>query len=135
MNHMDLYSNAHLFVAAIRILEHRDNTPPLIEDVCTTIPFSLELGNLVCKKLKNLGVIDIIDGAYGSRLCIDDHLKIEEIPQESQESSIQDDLKKFQQSQNELTKKVESIKAKHAKKQEELFAELEQKLKKGLEKD
>ena len=134
MQKSDLYSNAHLVVAAIRVLTHQKSAPPSIETVCQALSFSLEHGNFICNKLAETEVIEIVEGAHGIRLFIKDHLKIEEIPKGDQVSSLEDDLKKFQDSRKDFTKKIESFQAKQAKKQKDLFAELEKKLKKETDK-
>ncbi|MFO7971807.1 MAG: hypothetical protein R6U40_08660 [Desulfobacterales bacterium] len=134
MQDSDFYSNAHLVVAAIRILTHRESTPPSIDQVCRTIAFSLEQGNFICKKLKEIGVVDVVEGGFGTRLFVKNHLKIEEIPKPKKEDTLEESLKAFQNSKKDFTKKIESFQAKQAKKQRDLFAELEEKLKKGSNK-
>jgi len=134
MQNTDLYSNAHLVVAAIRVLTHQKSAPPSIDTVCQALSFSLEQGNFICNKLAETEVIEIVEGAYGTRLFIKDHLKIEDIPKGDQVSSLEDDLKKFQDSRKDFTKKIESFQTKQAKKQKNLFAELEKKLKQETDK-
>jgi len=134
MQNTDLYSNAHLVVAAIRVLTHQNSAPPSIDTVCQALSFSLEQGNFICNKLAETEVIEIVEGAYGTRLFIKDHLKIEDIPKGDQVSSLEDDLKKFQDSRKDFTKKIESFQTKQAKKQKNLFAELEKKLKQETDK-
>ena len=134
MQKTDFYSNAHLVVAAIRVLAHKNASPPTIDEVCRTISFHLEQGNFICKKLKEMGILDVVEGAYGTRLFIKNHLKIEEIPKGEKDGSLKEDLKKFQDSKKDFTQKIESFQAKQAKKQKELFAELEKKLKNGPDK-
>jgi hypothetical protein len=129
MQNTDLYSTAHLFVAAIRVLAHQKNTPPSIEDICQTLSFSLEQGNFTCNKLEEMQIIEIVEGSYGTRLFIKNHLKIEDIPRGDKVSGLEEDLKKFKSSRKDFTKKIESFQAKQAKKQKDLFAELEKKLK------
>lgn len=135
MKRTDLYSNAHLIVAAIRVLEHQNAAPPSIDDLCKALSYSLERGNLMCKKLKDLGIIDIIEGAFGIKLIIKNHLLIEDISKELKESSLADDLKKFQDSRKDITKKIESLKAEQVEKKKSLFADIERQLKKGIEKN
>jgi hypothetical protein len=130
----DLYTDAHLVVAATRVLEHRDSAPPTLDAVCRFISFSLEQGGHICRKLNEMGVVDMVEGAYGIRLYVKDHLKIEEIPRGATESRLDDELKKFQSSQKKLSQKVESIKAEQEEKKKTLFAKLEKEMKKGLEK-
>lgn len=129
MQNTDLYSNAHIVVAAIRVLAHQKNAPPSIEDVCQTLSFSLEQGNFICNKLEEMQIIEIVEGSYGTRLFIKSHLKIEDIPRGDKVSGLEEELKKFQSSRKNFTKEIESFQAKQAKKQKALFAELEKKLK------
>lgn len=129
MKEIDLYTKAHLVVAAIRILERQADVSSSIEKVCQMISFSLEHGNLICKKLDEMGIIEIVKGAYGTRLFIKNHLKIEEIPRGAGESKLEEELKKFQSSKKGLSKKIELFQAKQTEKQKNLFAELEKKLK------
>jgi len=134
MQHPDLYSNAHLVVAAIRIFTHKNSKHPSLSEICKTLSFSLEQGNLICKKLKELGIIDVVEGAFENQLFIKDHLKIEEIPRDKKEDRLEEALKKFKDSKKDFSKKIESFQAKQAEKQKALFAELEEKLKKGADK-
>ncbi|MBC8431698.1 MAG: hypothetical protein H8D96_07235 [Desulfobacterales bacterium] len=133
MRNTDLYSNAHIVVAAIRVLAHQKNAPPSIEDVCQTLSFSLEQGNFICNKLEEMQIIEIVEGSYGTRLFIKNHLKIEDIPRGDKVSGLEEELKKFQSSRKNFTKEIESFQAKQAKKQKDLFAELEKKLKQGTD--
>ena len=134
MQHSDLYSNAHLMVAAIRIFIHKNSKHPSLNEICKTLSFSLEQGNLICKKLKGLGIIDVVEGAFEDHLFIKDHLKIEEIQRDKKEDKLGDALKKFKDSKKDFSKKIESFQAKQAEKQKALFAELEEKLKKDSDK-
>jgi len=134
MQHTDLYSNAHLVVSAIRIFTHNNSKHPSMNEICKTLSFSLEQGNLICRKLKDLGIIDVVEGAFENHLFIKDHLKIEEIPRDKKEDRLEEALKKFQDSKKDFSKKIESFQAKQAEKQKALFAELEEKLKKGSDK-
>ncbi len=134
MQHSDFYSNAHLVVSAIRIFIHKNSKHPSLTEICKTLSFSMEQGNLICKKLKELGVIDVVEGAFEEHLFIKDHLKIEEIPKDKKEDKLEEALKKFKDSKKDFSKKIESFQAKQAEKQKALFAELEEKLKKGSDK-
>jgi hypothetical protein len=134
MQNTDLYSNAHLVVAAIRLLEHQNHTPPSINEICRSLSFSLEQGNFICNRLHEMGIIERVDGIYGTRLFIRNHLKLEEIPKDEKAATLEEDLKKFQHSKKGFTQKIESIQAKQAKKQKDLFAELEKKLKQETDK-
>jgi DNA-binding Lrp family transcriptional regulator len=130
----NLYSSAHLFVSAIRVFEHQNNTPASVEDISRILKFSIERSHYLVRKLKELGIIDEIEGSYGIRLFIRDHLKIEDIPREDDGGKLEAELKKFKESQKELSHKIETIQAKQAEKKKNLFAEMEKKLKQELNK-
>ncbi|MBW1820225.1 MAG: hypothetical protein JRI92_00445 [Deltaproteobacteria bacterium] len=130
----NLYSSAHLFVAAIRVCEHQKSAPPSIDDVCRSISFSLERGNFICKQLKEMEIIEAVEGPYGVRLSVKNHIKIEDIPREEKESALSDELAKFKETQKSFAKKIESFTAKQKEKKESLFSDIEKKLKKELDK-
>ena len=130
----DLYAAAHLFVAAIRVHEHQMSAPPTIDDISTILVMSLERSNYICRKLKELEIIDSVEGSYGNRLFVRDHLKIEEIPRDADGTQLDEELQKFKDSQKALTEKIETIQAKQAQKKKDLFAEMEKKLKQELDK-
>jgi len=134
MKKIDLYNNAHLIVSAIRILEHQNDVPPTVENICEMLSFSIEHGNLLCNKLKEMGIIDIVSGAFGSKLYIRNFICIETIPMDEEDTSIKDELKKFADSRKELQGRIESIKSTHDKKKKDLFAELDRQLKSSLDK-
>ncbi len=106
MQNTDLYSTAHLFVAAIRVLAHQKNTPPSIEDICQTLSFSLEQGNFTCNKLEEMQIIEIVEGSYGTRLFIKNHLKIEDIPRGDKVSGLEESLRNSRIPERILRKKL-----------------------------
>ena len=131
----DIYSQAHLMVAAIRVYEHINSRPPTVEDLCQSINFSIEKGNFICRKLEELEIIEAVEGSYGSRLFVREHLKIEDLPRGDPEISFEDELKKFQDNRKALSQKVETFQAQQKQKKKDLFAEMEKKLKQELEKE
>ena len=133
MKGKDFYSKAHLVVAAIRILEHQNSASPSIDEVCRTISFSLEQGNFVCRKLKEINIIDVVEGAFGTKLFIKNHLQLEEIPQGATEDNLEKELKKFQSDRKDHIQKIELFQTEQKKKKKNLFAELEKKFKKDLD--
>jgi hypothetical protein len=138
----DFYVQAHLMVAAIRVFEHKNSRPPTIGDLCQTIDFSIEKGNFICRKLEELDIIEAVEGSYGTRLFVRDHLKIEDIPRGESENNFEEELKKFQDNRKALSQKIETFQAEkietfqaeQKKKKKDLFAEMEKKLKNELEK-
>lgn len=133
-NKADLYSQAHLLVAAIRVYEHLNSRPPTVENACDLINFSAEQGHFISRKLQDLGIIKAVEGSYGTRLFVHNHLKIEDLPRCEPETKLQDDLKKFQDIQKAFSRKMESFQTQQKQKKKDLFAEMEKKLKEELEK-
>ena len=129
----NLYSQAHLMVAAIRVYEHLNSRPPTVDDVCRLINFSMEQGYFICRKLHEMDIIKAVEGSYGTRLFISDHLKLEGLPRGEPENKLEDDLKKFQDTQKAFSRKMESFQAQQKQKKKDLFAEMEKKLKKELD--
>ena len=135
METKDQYSQAHLVVSAIRVLEYQQSAPPSIEEVCKTLRYTLEQGYMICRRLKEMGIIEVVEGTFGTRLSIIDHTALELIPKGIQESLLDKELKAFQTTRKERTKEmeIESFKAKQEEKKKNLFAEIEKKLKGGAD--
>jgi hypothetical protein len=129
MKNTNFYNNAHLVVAAIRVLEYQKGRPPTVDEMCETLSVSLEQGHMLCRKLQDMCIVEVLEGSYGTRLFIRDHLKIEEIPKESRETGLEDAVRQFQDSRKGMAQKVASIQANRAEKKKNLFAELDKKLK------
>ena len=125
----DLYEKAHLVVAAIRVLTHQHATPPSVGAVCETLKFSVEEGLRLCRRLQDKGILQIMEGAFGTRLEVLNHLEIENIPRDDSEDRLQQALDQFRSNRNQLDKKVADFKSQQQKKQKDLFAELNKKLK------
>ncbi len=131
----DFYNLAHLVVAAIRVLEHQSGQPATVEGVCRKLSFSLDRVNFICHRLEKLGVIERPAGAHGDRLFIRDHLGIERIDRTETESQLDRELKRFQDARGQLEEKVNTLRRKQAHRKKDLFADLENRLKKELQGD
>ena len=129
----DFYTKAHLIVAAVRLIEHRDSVPPSMEKVAEMLGYSIEQVNILCKKLTDFSILEIVEGAYGTRLFIRDHRKLEDMPVTAPTSTLEDEIQKFKSSQKDFSKKIESMQAEREKKKKDLFSEIESKLKKDID--
>ena len=134
MKTIKTYHHSHLFVSAIRILDHQKSAPPSIEEVCSLLDFSLEQGHFICNKLVDMEIVEIVEGAYGMRLFIRNHTLLEDIPISDHESKLDEALKQFKATRKGYAKKVASIQADQKEKRKNLFADLEKKLKSDLKK-
>lgn len=131
---LSLYESAHLFTAAVRLLTYQDQSPPDIDQVCDLLQLSRERGGFICRRLEELGALEAVEGAYGLRLFVRDHLKIESIPKEDAPDRLQDELQKFQAAQKGVASRIESMRADQKKKKKSLFEEMEKKLRAEIEK-
>jgi hypothetical protein len=135
MENRSLYHEGHLFVAAIRILERRHGAPPTLEQIAELVHFSNQQIGLISRRLRDMGITEQVEGAYGDRWGIVDHLKLEELPRDQEVTLLDTALKKFQSERSKLAQKVETIKEMQAQKRKDLFAGLDKKLKKDLTKE
>jgi hypothetical protein len=134
-NYKSFYAKSHLIVAAIRLLEYKDSAPPTIEKISRLLSVSVEEVLRLCRKLKDLQIIDMVETLEEVRTYICDHRKLEEIPAEDDVSSLESELIKFKKSREDVKKKIETIQAEQAEKKKKLHEELEKKLKKEFKQD
>ena len=130
----DLYTTAHLFVAAVRVLEHQDGAPPALETICRLLNYSDEKGNYLLNRLSEQGIVDTVKSGFTGRIVVGNHLAIEELPRDTEESRLEQELKKFKKGKDAMKEKVASIKAQQDQKKQDLFAEIEKKLKQKMDK-
>ena len=128
----NFYKKAHLVVAAIRIWEFREANPPTIENISDALLLSIEEGNRLCRKLKEHGIIDILDKAGEARVFIIDHLKLEDLAGTGESRRLDEELEKYKKSRAEQNLKIETIKMEQAEKKKKLHEALEKKLKESI---
>lgn len=133
---MDAYTEAHLFVAATRVLHHKGGGyPPALEEVCAILGFSVELGHTICRRLEKQGVIETLADPFSVKLAVANHLEIEKLPRHrAEENALARELEKFQSEKKSVDQKVAAIQAEMAKKKQDLFSDIEAKFKKEMEK-
>jgi hypothetical protein len=130
----DLYSAAHLFVAAVRVLDHREGAPPAIASVCRLLDYSDEKGSFLLNRFREHGIVDTVKSGFDNRIVVGNHLAIEELPRDTEETRLEQELKKFKKGKDVMKDKVASIKAQQDQKKHDLFAEIEKKLKQKMDK-
>ena len=126
------YLEGHLFVAAIRILEHQNSSPPALKEISNLLDLSAEQTGLISRRLQEAGIVKVVESAFGDRWGIEDHLGLEDLPKDAQASQMDEALKQFKAEKSKMDEKIESIKEQQAKKQKDLFSEIEKKLKTDL---
>ncbi len=126
------YEDAHLVVAAVRILSYKCNKPPLPEDVANLLGMPADFVRSLMISLRDIGILKLIETPFEIRAEIADHLKIEELPRESEAPTIKDELEEFvkkRKQQIEETEKMLDLKEMEKKKKEKL-SKLEDEIKK-----
>jgi hypothetical protein len=132
---MDTYTEAHLFVAAIRVLQHQKKTPPSLEEVCSMIGSSTESGYALCRTLKKAGIIETLEDPYSVKLFVSNHLSLETLPrEEKEENSLAKELEKFKKEKSGKEKKFAEMQAELEKKKKDKLSEIEAKFKAQMEK-
>ena len=132
---MDPYTEAHLFVAAIRLLNYQKQSPPTIEEICEILNVSVEAGLAVCRKLQKRTIMTISEDPFSIKLGIDNHLEIENLPREQEDGdSLSKDLEKFMAKKKDMDKKVEAIQAGLQKKKQDLHSDIETRLREEMNK-
>lgn len=127
---MDAYTEAHLFVAAIRVCGNKTSATPTIEEICALLDCSVEHGHTVCRKLKEKGIVDTMETPFSFKVSITDHLAIELLPKEEvKEDSFAKEIEAFQANKRDMDEEVAAIQAEIDRKKQDMFAEMEAKLK------
>ncbi len=75
----DPYNEAHLFVAAVRVVAYQKSTTPDIEDICSMLSCSKELALQIARNLEKTNIVDVVETPYSTKVSVSDHQKIEEI--------------------------------------------------------
>lgn len=89
---------------------------------------------MISRKLSELEIIDVVEGSYGARLFVKNHLRLEQIQGTEEEDGLLQELRKFQADQKEKSKKLESLHQEHKAKQKNRFSDLEKKLQEEIKK-
>ena len=132
---MDAYTEAHLLVAAVRVLQHRGGCPPAIEEVAELLSISVEMVHTICRRLSKQGILETFEDPFSLKLAVADHLAIENLPRTAgEETSLAKELERFQSEKKNVDQKVAAIQAEMTKKRQDLFADIEAKFKKEMEK-
>ncbi|MFP3998224.1 MAG: hypothetical protein ACLFUN_00130 [Desulfobacterales bacterium] len=129
-----LYKEAHLIVAAIRVLEYRNEAPPRLEDVAGLLSVSAEEAARLCRRLGSMGIIETIEKSGETRLFIADHLRIEDIDDRAGQSSISAELEKFRRQKQNHRKTIDELKSGQEQKRKKIQEEIERKFKDNLPK-
>lgn len=133
MNDKSFYAHGHIVMAAIRVLKQQ-KTEVSPQTVSQILQISLEQTYLICKKLDEHGIVEMISSTAGDRLFIRKHQQIEEFS-DAEETSLQDEINNFRNSQTQLEQKASDFQSEKNERQRQLFADIEARLKKSKTKE
>jgi hypothetical protein len=86
--------DAHLILAAIRVLAHRHQRPPRPDEVAELLDWPEATVRLLASRLQELGVAILVESAFATHLEIRDYLEVEKLP-EAREEALAEDLADF----------------------------------------
>ncbi len=93
--------DGHLVVAAIRVLAHRDGTPPALDAVAELLGMPPEALRVKLIELQRRGIVAQVESAYALHLEVRDHLALEDLEPEAQTTAIDDELADFDRRKRE----------------------------------
>jgi DNA-directed RNA polymerase specialized sigma subunit len=126
------YEDGHLIVAAVRVLSHRAAKPPTPEEIADLLGLAPDFARNLVRALGQEGILRIVENPFEIRAELGDHLRIEDLPKESEAPTIQhelDDFMKRKQREVEETEKMLSMEEIEKRKREKL-GKLDEEMKK-----
>jgi len=123
-------AQAHLVVAALRVLTHRHQRPARVAEAAELLGVSEEWLGVAVRRLVELGALAEVTDAYDARFEVADHLKIEDLS-ETGGARMEEEIRSFssraKEKQQELQKQFDSD---FRAGQKRRFSQLEEDLKK-----
>ncbi|MFV0438390.1 MAG: hypothetical protein ACK5PS_13495 [Desulfopila sp.] len=133
---MTPYDEAHLFVAATRILTYQRGCAPQMAEICQMLGISIEAGLAQARKLAQANIVEIYQDPFSIKISVANHLAIEQLPQTAAPAdSLTRELEQFMAKKKDLAKKAEAIQAELESRQKNMFKNIEEQLRKNIAKD
>jgi hypothetical protein len=121
---------AHLIVAAVRVLAHREASPPNVHQVGELLGLAPEPLAVTVRELVSIGILREVTDAYGARLEIGDTPKIETL-EEGGGPAMQSEIRTFTEKRRERDEALrQQFASDLSSKGRERFSKLEEDLKK-----
>ena len=123
-------SEAHLIVAAIRVLENRKQRLPMPGEIADLLELSESAVRLQLNQLAELGIAGMVESAFETHVEIKNHLLIEELSSESG-PAIEDDLAAFDKKKEEEALRMANLfdSGDHEKQRQDRLQQMDQDLK------
>ncbi|MFO7861686.1 MAG: hypothetical protein R6U41_10730 [Desulfosalsimonas sp.] len=132
MNVNSPYKEAHLLVAAVRILEYRHQRPPALEQIAELLSISTEEAGRLCRKSESAGIIETLEKSGETRIFISDHRRIENLSDQAEETALSAELEKFRKQKQAERKTIDELRTRQADKRKKKHEQIERRLKTQL---
>ena len=103
------YDQSHLVVAAVRILAHKDEKPPTMEEIGELLGISHEVIGAVARALDSRGIVKIHMTPFDTRVEVADHTALEELPREDTGAAMKEEVDAFLERTKEKQEKIEKL--------------------------
>lgn len=132
MNINSPYKEAHLLVAAVRVLEYRHQRPPALEQIAELLSVSTEEAGRLCRKSESAGIIETLEKSGEIRVFIKDHQLIENLADQGPDTPLSAELEKFRKQKQAQRKTIDELRTRQADKRKKMHEQIEQQLKARL---
>ena len=112
----------------------RDGAPPSIASVCRLLDYSDEKGSYLLNRFKEQGIVDTVKSGFNDRIVVGNHLAIEDLPRDTRREPPGAGVKEIQKRQRRHEREGGVHQGPAGQKKQDLFAEIEKKLKQKMEK-
>jgi hypothetical protein len=103
------YSEGHLVVAAIRVLEHLHRRPPQEKEVAALLQWPEEKAIFLLRGLTEEGILARVGSAYDLRYEVRDHHALEDLPQDETDPGLAADIQAFEEKMAADQAKLENL--------------------------
>jgi len=100
---------AHLIVAAIRVLSHRDGAAPRPDSVAELLGLAPAMLRIQLATLQDLGIVALVESAFDIHVEVRDYLLIEELEVQEAAGDLSEDLADFDRRKQEETAKMQQL--------------------------
>jgi DNA-binding transcriptional regulator GbsR (MarR family) len=103
------YDQSHLVVAAVRILAHKDEKSPTMEEIGELLGISHEVIGAVARALDSRGIVKINMTPFDTRVEVADHAALEELPREDTGAAMKEEVDAFLERTKDKQEKIEKL--------------------------
>jgi len=124
-------NQAHLVVAAVRVLAYKQGRPPSVDEVAALLEQSREVMGHQIRVLESLDILRTVKSPFDLHVELRDPSQIDALPLEETGPGFQDEVDDFHRKFEEKQKKLQNLfdTGEQEQRQKERFADLDDELK------